>query len=394
MTASSHLPAPQLLPLARYRDLGAALDWLSKAFGFEKQVAVSDADGQVIYAQVTYGGSMMMLGAVRDTDLDGLMRQPDEVGGVETQSCYVVVEDADEHHRRAVEAGAEIVLALKSDGLGRRGYSCRDPEGHLWSFGTYNPAGAVAHAHSEGTTEQAQVPPRRWPKRAAMAVALLICGAIGWGLHAAMVPGGLVSLARMDEAERAYTELSKVRAEKRAADAALAKAQADLAGERKGRAAAEASAEELRKQLAAAQDAQASLTKARDALADDLARERAAKEAAEASAKKAAEQLATEREARVALERETAAAQQSEVDQRIAAAARGDEASQTVTSSLETSATTLEPAAEVPVNATLAKKSQPVTKLKRPVRRKGPVPTYVIEMSNVPWPYNAWYEKK
>ncbi len=41
-----------------------------RGFGFEKQVAVSDADGNVIYAQMTYGAGMIMLGGVRDTDLD------------------------------------------------------------------------------------------------------------------------------------------------------------------------------------------------------------------------------------------------------------------------------------------------------------------------------------
>ncbi len=70
-------------------------------------------DGNVIYAQMTYGTGMIMLGAVRDTDLDKLMRQPDEVGGVETQSCYVVVEGADAHYARSKNAGAEIVLEIK-----------------------------------------------------------------------------------------------------------------------------------------------------------------------------------------------------------------------------------------------------------------------------------------
>lgn len=391
MTASSPLPAPQLLPLARYRDLGAALDWLSSTFGFEKHVAVSDADGQVIYAQVTYGGSMMMLGAVRDTDLDGFMRQPDEVGGVETQSCYVVVADADEHHQRAVEAGAEIVLELKSDGLGRRGYSCRDPEGHLWSFGTYDPARAVAVQSI--TPEQPAARATLWPRRAAMAVGLLLAGAIGWGLHAAMMPGGLVSLARMDEAERAYTELSKVRAEKRSVEATLAAARGELAAERKARATAEAAADSARKQVKAEQEAKASLEKARDELSSELERVKTEKETAEAGAKKAAADLAVEREARVALEHETAAAQQAEVDQRMAAAAaaaaNGSETSQTVTSKMETSATTLDGEQKEPLAKTI-----PVVKKPRQSRpRKGPVPTYMIELSDVPWPYTAWHGK-
>jgi uncharacterized glyoxalase superfamily protein PhnB len=123
MTASSLLPAPNLMPLMRYRDLAEAMSWLEQAFDFEKQIAVTDSDGDVIYGQMTYRGGLLMLGAIRDTELDKLMRQPDEVGGAETQSCYLVVEDADAHYAQAREAGAEILLDIKSDGLGRRGYS-------------------------------------------------------------------------------------------------------------------------------------------------------------------------------------------------------------------------------------------------------------------------------
>uniref|UniRef100_UPI0025D8B24E VOC family protein n=1 Tax=uncultured Hyphomicrobium sp. TaxID=194373 RepID=UPI0025D8B24E len=181
MTASSTLPAPNLMPLLRYRDLAAAMSWLEQAFEFEKQISVSDSDGAAIYGQMSYRGGLMMMGAVRDTDLDKLMRQPDEVGGVETQSCYLVVDDADAHYARAQGAGAEIVLEIKSDGLGRRGYSCRDPEGHIWNFGTYNPgrgmqmpaAAVAAPAVSTPTPEPA---PRRGRKLMGL-VALLGLGA-------------------------------------------------------------------------------------------------------------------------------------------------------------------------------------------------------------------------
>ncbi len=53
---------------------------------------------------------------------------------------YLVVEDPDRHFRRAVEAGAEVVRPLEDTDYGSRGYTARDPEGNLWSFGTYQPA--------------------------------------------------------------------------------------------------------------------------------------------------------------------------------------------------------------------------------------------------------------
>ncbi|MGE3229596.1 MAG: hypothetical protein AB7J30_09190, partial [Hyphomicrobium sp.] len=63
MTASSLLPAPNLMPLMRYRDLAEAMGWLEQAFAFEKQIAVSDAEGDVIYGQMLYRGGLIMLGA-------------------------------------------------------------------------------------------------------------------------------------------------------------------------------------------------------------------------------------------------------------------------------------------------------------------------------------------
>ena len=55
------------------------------------------------------------------------------------QWLYVVVEDPDAHHERAVAAGAQIVRAMRDEEYGSRGYTARDPEGNVWSFGTYRP---------------------------------------------------------------------------------------------------------------------------------------------------------------------------------------------------------------------------------------------------------------
>ncbi len=82
---------------------------------------------------------MIMVGSVRDDEFGALQRPPNMLGGVGTQSAYIVVGDADAHYERAVAAGAEIVLDIEDQDHGGRAYSCRDPEGHLWNFGTYNP---------------------------------------------------------------------------------------------------------------------------------------------------------------------------------------------------------------------------------------------------------------
>jgi uncharacterized glyoxalase superfamily protein PhnB len=76
---------------------------------------------------------------VRDNEFGQLMKQPDEIGGAETQSAYIVVSDADALYKRAKAAGAKIVMDIKDEDYGGRGFSCRDLEGHLWNFGTYDP---------------------------------------------------------------------------------------------------------------------------------------------------------------------------------------------------------------------------------------------------------------
>lgn len=82
---------------------------------------------------------MIMLGSVFDNEFGRLIKQPDEIGGAETQSAYLIVSDADSIYQRAKAAGAEIVMEIKDEDYGGRGFSCRDLEGHLWSIGTYDP---------------------------------------------------------------------------------------------------------------------------------------------------------------------------------------------------------------------------------------------------------------
>lgn len=131
--------ASTAIPCLRYRDAPAAIDWLCRVFGFERHLVVPDAAGGIAHAQLVFGGGMVMLGSVRDNDYGRLMKQPDELGGAQTQSTYLVVPDADAVHARVVAAGARIAIAIKDEEYGGRGFSCHDPEGHLWSIGSYDP---------------------------------------------------------------------------------------------------------------------------------------------------------------------------------------------------------------------------------------------------------------
>jgi Uncharacterized protein conserved in bacteria len=128
-----------VIPALRYRNAPAAIEWLCKVFGFEKQLVVPGENNTILHAQLKLGGGMIMLGSVRDTPFGKLMKQPDEIGNCETQCPYVVVADADAVYARAKAAGAEIVQDIKNEQHGGRGFGCRDLEGHLWYVGTYDP---------------------------------------------------------------------------------------------------------------------------------------------------------------------------------------------------------------------------------------------------------------
>lgn len=139
MTASPHGEKSPVIPTLRYRDGAAAIEWLCKAFGFEKSLVVPDASGAIAHAQLTFAGGMIMLGSANNIEFNKLVKSPAESGGIGSQSVYIVVAEVDAHYAKAIEGGAEIVIAIKDEAYGGRAYSCRDPEGHVWNFGSYDP---------------------------------------------------------------------------------------------------------------------------------------------------------------------------------------------------------------------------------------------------------------
>jgi len=130
-----------VIPSLRYRNAPAAIEWLCSVFGFEKHAVYPNPDGTIAHAQLSFGNGMIMLGSVsrKDSEWGLLIKQPDEIDGAETQSAYLIVSDADAVYANAKAAGAEILLDIKDEDYGGRGFTCRDLEGHIWNFGTYDP---------------------------------------------------------------------------------------------------------------------------------------------------------------------------------------------------------------------------------------------------------------
>jgi len=132
----------RIIPALRYRNGAAAIDWLCAAFGFERKMVVPADGGRVAHAELTLGNGMVMLGDV-ETEYGRLVAAPSH-GEPVTQGIYVVVGDADGHYARAKAAGAEIVIDIRTQDYGGRDYPARDLEGHVWTFGTYDPWVATA----------------------------------------------------------------------------------------------------------------------------------------------------------------------------------------------------------------------------------------------------------
>ena len=126
--------SPTVWPVLSYRDARGALAFLVQAFGFEARgVYAREGDPSVVeHAEARWplGGGVMFGSAGKDDSPFG-RRMPGN------DAVYVVCEDPDALFARATAAGAEVVMGLKDEDYGSRGFTVRDPEGNLWSFGTY-----------------------------------------------------------------------------------------------------------------------------------------------------------------------------------------------------------------------------------------------------------------
>lgn len=126
--------SPGVWPILTYRNARSAADFLVKAFGFEVRgiYGRDDDPGIVEHGELRWplGGGVMFGSAGKDDGPFGT-RLPGN------DSVYVVCDDPDALFARATAAGAEVVRGLKDEDYGSRGFSVRDPEGNVWSFGTY-----------------------------------------------------------------------------------------------------------------------------------------------------------------------------------------------------------------------------------------------------------------
>jgi uncharacterized glyoxalase superfamily protein PhnB len=206
----------------RYRDVLGTVEWLCNAFGCSPLRYGFDADGRITSAEVLFGSSPIAIGPVKGSAFDHLMVQPDRIGGVATQYNYLVVSDADAHCARSRAAGAEIVIPPHDDGRSGRLYACKDREGHLWTFGTYDPLDMQASRNS--------IP--AWVSWAVRQVRLHAAPtALAMGLVLALAGGLMIGYAREAHQALGKAEAARVQSERetKAAIALLGDHEADVA---------------------------------------------------------------------------------------------------------------------------------------------------------------------
>lgn len=277
--------ATTITPVLRYQDAGAAARWLCEAFGFEEHDRAQELDGHVRFISLRLGDSFALVRPIANSVFDDLMVQPEAVGGANTQVCYLTVADTDGHRARAHAAGARIELEPQDDGLGGRFYTCRDLEGHLWSFGTrtyglaHEAAGAFEPAElsaSHPSTGIATPPGREVGKsgrslRRSIGIAgatavVAVGGWIFYGTLAGGPPGTIaaMSTATSPRAEEAVEQLTQERSRRLAAEDAARDAEKRLAEERAAAADPQSALQRLQAEL---EDARRSQVEALQALA-------------------------------------------------------------------------------------------------------------------------------
>lgn len=140
---------PTLVPAVIYKDATAALAWLEAAFGFERSMIITAADGSLAHAEMRYGDGLIYVGS----EWAEFVASPANLGGRNSQTLHVMVSDLDSvdaHCARAQAAGATILQEPAEQFYGDRTYRARDPEGHVWIFAA--PVRTVSREDAEAAT--------------------------------------------------------------------------------------------------------------------------------------------------------------------------------------------------------------------------------------------------
>ena len=126
MVTNRSAPEATIVPILIYDDVGQAIEWLCRAFGFRERLRFT-RDGIVSHAQLSFAEGSIMLGR------QGGSFQPPADDQV-SQYVLVAVDNVDGHFERAKQSGARIIQPPANMPFGERHYTAEDPGGHRWTF--------------------------------------------------------------------------------------------------------------------------------------------------------------------------------------------------------------------------------------------------------------------
>ncbi len=126
---------PKITAVLRYRDPVRSAHWLRDAFGLRIDSINENPPGTIDYICLGYGASVLLVGPTVAEENRG---RPNGDDRQESLSCYLTVTGIKAHYARAVAHGADVSLNAEDPEAGSDFYVCRDPEGHMWSFGTHD----------------------------------------------------------------------------------------------------------------------------------------------------------------------------------------------------------------------------------------------------------------
>ncbi len=123
------MPYAPITPYLAYEDADAAIEWLTKTFGFTETLRSTGDDGKANHAELELEAGVVMIGAP-----GGDYKAPKKTGGARHIFVHAYVEDVDAHHERAKAAGANVLAAPEDQAYGDRRYQVEDLDGHIWFF--------------------------------------------------------------------------------------------------------------------------------------------------------------------------------------------------------------------------------------------------------------------
>ncbi|MEL6374213.1 MAG: VOC family protein [Pseudomonadota bacterium] len=122
-------PYPRVSPMLTVEGAAQAIEFYKRAFAaVERDMRLTTPDGKILHAELDFDGSII---TIADAMPGWGIMAPDEAIPPSVRMA-LAVDDAQTWFDRAVEAGAEVLIALGEQYYGHRSGRLRDPFGHVW----------------------------------------------------------------------------------------------------------------------------------------------------------------------------------------------------------------------------------------------------------------------